>query len=146
LSVRYEIEVLKDNAGYKFITFSGDIYIAYFTEFILLDTSEHDVPVVSFGFTCKRADEEKRSRYDIKIMYTIIHIIKDFFTEQDENAFLYICMNNDGRARHRQITFNKWYNEFGKDIEKHNSSEAHGNLGFYGSILLEKIIPVNKNL
>jgi hypothetical protein len=107
LSARYKIEVLKDNAGYKFVTFSGDIYVAYFTEFILLDTAEQDVPIVSFGFTRKRADEGQRHGHDIKVKYTIIQIIKDFFNDQSENVFLYICINNDGRARNRQITFNK---------------------------------------
>ena len=98
MSARFEVEILPDGAGYKFITSSGDVYIAYFTEFILLDPSEQEISVVSFGFTCKRADEEKRQHYDNKVKHTIIHIIEAFFNEQTENAILYICMNNDGKA------------------------------------------------
>jgi hypothetical protein len=146
LSARYEIEILEDNAGYKFATSSGDIYIAYFTEFILLDTKEQDVPVLSFGFTCKRADEKKRQLHDSKVKKTIIHIIKAFFNDQNDNAFLYMCMNHDGKARNRHITFNRWYNEFNEDIEKHNSSEVHGKLGFYGSILFKKNNPNKQKL
>ena len=145
MSARYEVEIPPDGAGYKFTTSSGDIYIAYFTEFILLDPSEQEISVVSFSFNRKRADE-KRQRHDNKVKHTIIHIIKEFFNEQTENAILYICMNSDGKARNRQITFNGWYNEFSEDFEKHNSSEAHGKLGFYGSILFKKNNPSKQKL
>jgi len=138
LSAQYEIEPLADKDGYRFITTSGDIYITYFTEFTLLDPSGEDITAMSFGFTCNRADEEKRQHYDSKVKHTLIDIIQTFFNKQDENAILYFCMNNDGKARNRQITFNRWFLEFSENIEKHNSSDAHGKLGFYGSILFKK--------
>jgi len=146
LSSPYEFEKLKNGAGYKFVTSSGDIYIAYFTEFVLLDQSERDISVVSFGFNCKRADEEKRQHFDEKVKQTIIYIIKEFFDEQGENAILYMCMNNDGKARDRHIIFNRWFNEFKEGFEKHNSSEVNGKLGFYGSILLKKGNPDKQKL
>ena len=95
MSVRYDVEILADGARYEFITSAGDIYIAYFTEFILLDPFEEELSVASFGFNCKRFDEEKRQRHDGWVKLTIIHIIKEFFNEQTENAILYICMNKD---------------------------------------------------
>lgn len=69
------------------------------------------------------------------LKYTIIHIIETFFYDQNDNAILYVCINNDEKARNRHITFCKWYNEFDQSFEKHSSSEVHGKLGFYGSIL-----------
>lgn len=141
MSARYDVEILADGAGYKFITSSGDLYIAYFTAFVLLDPAEQEVPVVSFGFNRKRADEKQRQCYDSKIKNTIIHIIEAFFYDQSDSAILYICFNGDGKARNRHIVFSKWYKEFSKDFEKHNSSETHGKLGFYGSIVFEKSNP-----
>ena len=146
MSSLYEFEKLKDGAGYRFVTLAGDIYIAYFTEFILLDRSGRDISVVSFGFNCQRANQDKRHPYDSKVKQTIIYIIKEFFDDQDENAILYLCINNDGKARERQIIFNTWYNEFNEDFEKHNSSEVHGKLGFYGSILFKRSNPNKQKL
>jgi hypothetical protein len=147
LSARYDVEILADGAGYKFITSQGDIYIAYFTEFILLDPLEEEISVVSFGFDCKRAQvKKKRQHYDDMVKHTIIHIIETFFYDQSENALLYICMNNDGKARNRHIAFNKWYIEFSEGFEKHNSSQALGKLDFYGSILIKKNNPNKRKL
>lgn len=146
MSARYDVEILADGAGYKFITSSGDIYVAYFTEFVLLDPSEQEVSVVSFGFNCSRADENKRRSYDNRIKRTIIHIIETFFYDQNDNAILYLCINNDEKARNRHITFCKWYNEFGESFEKHSSSEVHGKLGFYSSILFKKKNPNKQKL
>lgn len=146
MSSRYEFEKLSNGAGYKFITSSGDIYIAYFTEFVLLAPTGNDLVVLSFGFTCKRSDNKKHQHYDIKVKQTIIFIIKEFFEEQNENAILYICINNDEKARNRQITFNSWFNEFNVDLEKHNSHESLGSLGFYSSILFKRNNPNKQNL
>ncbi|MDR3693028.1 DUF6169 family protein [Mucilaginibacter sp.] len=71
---------------------------------------------------------------------------KRFFYDQNDNAILYVCINNDEKARNRHITFCKWYNEFGQSFEKHSSSELHGKLGFYGSILFKKDNPNKQKL
>ena len=107
---------------------------------------EREVPVVSFGFTCKRANEERRLRYDERVKHTIIHLVREFFSTQNAKAILYMCINNDGKARNRNITFNKWYNALTEDIEKHDSLESHGKLDFYCSILIEKSNPNKQKL
>ena len=41
MSSLYEFEKLKDGAGYRFVTFTGDIYIAYLPNlFCLIDQDE----------------------------------------------------------------------------------------------------------
>jgi hypothetical protein len=145
LSALYKIHLLEDGSGYQFKTSSGDVYVAYFTEFTLLDSEENEIPVVSFGFACKRSTEEK-PRYDSKVKQTIVYIIQDFFNKQPDDAVLYMCMNNDGKARSRHVTFNNWYRELNTDLEKHSSSSEQGNSGFYGSILLKSNNPNKKKL
>ena len=139
MSALYEIEPLAN--GYQFITSTGAIYIAYFTEFILLDLQENEVPVVSFGFASKNSGEVKQ-RYDSKVKHTLIHIIKDFFHKQPD----YVCMNSDGKARNRHITFNSWYHELSEGLEKHSSSSESGKQGFYASILFKSTNPQKKKL
>jgi len=145
LSARYNVELLNEGTAYKFTTSSDDIYIAYFTEFTMLDSDENELTVVSFGFTCKRSGQN-RQRYDSKVKHTIVRIINNFFDTQPEDAILYICMTNDGKARNRHITFNNWYHELNNGLEKHSSSSEHGKQGFYASILFKSNNPQKKRL
>lgn len=145
MSARYNVELLEEGNVYKFNTSSGDIYIAYFTEFIMLDPDENEVTVISFGFTCKRSGRH-RQRYDSKVKHTIVHIINIFFANQPNDAILYMCMTNDGKARNRHIIFNNWYHELNNGLEKHSSSSEHGKKGFYASILFKSNNPQKMRL
>jgi len=107
LSARYEINRNKDGTSYHFIISSGNTYIAYFTEFTLQDEIGTEVQALIFGFSCKLANEEKPQRYDIKIRTTIIYIVKEFFGTQPKDTILFLCMNRDGKAKNRHITFKR---------------------------------------
>lgn len=141
MSSPYKLEKLDNGSGYKFVTSSGNVYTAYFTDFTLLDPSADELSVISFGFYCERFDEGENLRHDSRIKQTIIFIVEAFFNEQPENAVLYICVNSDGKARNRQITFSSWFNQFSKDIEKYDAPQALGDLDFYGALLLRKDNP-----
>jgi hypothetical protein len=119
LSARYDTILLSDGSGYQFTTSGGDIYIAYFTEFTLIDSDQNEILATSFGFVNKGAG--KSHRYDVKIKNTIIHLIMEFFENQDDAAILYICINNNGRERNRHITFGRWFNEMNNDFERYSS-------------------------
>lgn len=144
MSARYEVERAIDGTSYNFKTSSGITYFAYFTEFVLLDSIEQELNIVSFGFTCDRMEAVKR--YDTKVKQTIIHIIEGFFASQPDNAVLYMCMDNDGKSRNRHITFGCWFREIESDLEKHNFTAKDPKAGFYSSLLLKSSNPEKERL
>lgn len=141
MSARYEINRNEDGTSYHFITSSGNTYIAYFTEFTLQDKNGAEVPALSFGFSCKLANGEKSQRYDVKIKHTVIYIVNEFFGAQPAESILYLCMNQDGKAKNRHITFDRWFKEAAEELEKHNSPEESAKHNFYGSILVKATNP-----
>ncbi|MFC5283227.1 DUF6169 family protein [Pedobacter alpinus] len=141
MSARYEINRNENGTSYHFITSSGNTYIAYFTEFTMLNRNRKDVPILSFGFSCKLTDDDEPQRYDRKIKSTIIYIIEEFFNALPTESILYFCMNQDGKAKNRHLIFDKWFKEFSHGLEKHNTPEASAKHDFYGSILLKSANP-----
>ncbi|WP_448698178.1 DUF6169 family protein [Mucilaginibacter sp. AW1-3] len=109
-----------------------------------MDEDENEIAVISFGFTCDSVAEIKR--YDGKVRHTIIHIIQEFFVSQPDNALLYMCMDNDGKGRNRQVTFGRWFREADSDLEKHNFNSKIPNKGFYSSIILRTDNPEKERL
>lgn len=132
---RYDTVLLGDGGGYQFTTSDGDVYIAYFTEFTLIDSGQNEILATSFGFANKAGNSGHR--YDVKIKNTIVHLIKEFFENQDDAAILYICINNDGRERNRHITFGRWFNEMNSEFERYSSLGEHAKAGFYSSIIFK---------
>ena len=134
--VRYEINSAKDGTSYHFVTDSGNIYTAYFTEFILLNDEGIDIPVLSFGIACHLANEDKPQVRDLKIRNTVIHIIDKVFSLQPENAVLYICLDSDGRGKTRHATFERWFDHVENPIERYDAPEACEKNGYYSSMLI----------
>jgi hypothetical protein len=135
LSARYDTFLLADESGYQFTTSDGDVYIAYFTEFTLIDSDQNEISATSFGFANKGSGQ--KHQYDVKIKNTIVHLIREFFESQNDAAILYICINNDGRERNRHITFGRWFNEMNNEFERYSSSGEHAKAGFYSSIIFK---------
>ena len=144
MSARYEAIASADGLSYEFITSSGDLYVAYFTIFTLLDAGLNEIEVTSFGFTCKRV--KGKYRYDIKVKNTIVHLILEFFGRQGDSAILYLYINNDGRERNRHIAFGSWFNEMKSGFERHSSSAEQGKMGFYSSIIFKSNNPYRLKL
>jgi Family of unknown function (DUF6169) len=139
LSDLYEVIKALDGLSYQFVTSSGNHYIAYFTEFILQEEHGNELPVVSFGFSCK--NESKR--HDPKIKNTLIHILNEFFTLNPNQAVFYICVNSDYKARNRYLTFNNWFNEEAIGLDKYEVKvKDSSNLGFYSSIIIKSNNPL----
>jgi hypothetical protein len=129
---RYNLSPHKE--GYQFTTDSGISYTAYFSEYFLTTAAGEEVIVYSFGFEC---NEERSDRYDEKIRNTIVYIIEYFFEQKMEEGLLYVCLTTDGMARHRRITFGRWYKEIKSDIERYDCRERHAREGYYTSILVK---------
>jgi len=142
LSARYEIAPGDDGASYRFTTISGLTYIAYFTEFFMMNEDQEEITTYSFGFTCDRMEDIQR--HDTRVKQTIIYIIQDFFDNQPEDVLLYMCMTDDGRARNRHIAFGRWFRDVNESLEKHNFTYRDDNSEFYSSILLKTTNPNKK--
>jgi hypothetical protein len=129
--------------GYEFTTTSGDFYFVYFTEFSLLDPDDEQnhIETYSFGFDCKRADPDKKHRFDAGTKATILNILEQYFEEHGEDAFLYICLNTDGMARNRRITFGRWFREIKNEYERHESHIDYGDQDWYSALLVRQDNP-----
>ncbi|RYE19888.1 MAG: hypothetical protein EOP45_11925 [Sphingobacteriaceae bacterium] len=135
-----------DGQGYRFKNAVGDEYYAYFTPFTLQTEDNIPYETMSFGFECKRVNPDKKQIYDERTKQTIAHIIKDYFDQNGDDALLYICLTNDGKARHRNIIFGKWFKELGNEYERHRSKIETQDLDFFSSILVKSNNPKKKKI
>jgi len=143
LSNLYDLTPVSE--GYQFTNNSGDQYYVYLTAYSLLDPllqgEEAYVNVYMLGFNCKRAKPEDPFGYDANTKHTIISIFKSLLDQFNEEAFLYICDNKDGRARNRRITFGRWFNEANDGYEHHHSHFKYGSEDWYSAIIVKKDKP-----
>jgi hypothetical protein len=63
------------------------------------------------GFSCYPPQRPSERKYDPKVGYTIMRIVANIFKAYPRAIITYICSSVDGQARHRSITFSKWYME-----------------------------------
>ncbi|SEL98592.1 hypothetical protein SAMN05216436_10173 [bacterium A37T11] len=59
---------------------------------------------------------------------------------------LYLCLNIDGKARYRNIIFNRWFRELGDGFEQHKSKIETNKLDFYSSLLVKSNNPIKNSL
>lgn len=139
----YEVTDDPDGLSYNFTTNTGDIYTVYFTEFTLTASDGEEVVVTSMGFTCTRLKLKLTYRHDKLVMLTILKIVEEFFHRNGEGALLYICMTQDGLARHRHIAFTRWFNHFeNKDVyERIQAGEKYAKEGFYSTMVIRQDHP-----
>jgi len=126
--------------GYRFSTIFDLDYLVYFTDFYLENPATNDdFKSYSIGVTCKQNNSFSISRKDELIKHTVVAIIHHFFTKKSDDAVLYICINSDGNARERKITFGRWFHEAGdSSFEKHDSRRGYAKYGFYSSLIIKK--------
>lgn len=92
---------------YNFITKNEIIYrIAFIEDESLSAISGEKIQNV-FQLVIEKANSETEP-FDIKVSKTVESIIERFF-EKFENALIYICADNDGKAIQRFKIFNRWY-------------------------------------
>lgn len=136
---------VKNNQGvYIFTSDAGFEYTYYFVACQLVDKDGNNHLAYSFGFDKSGGFSSNKfaGRFDEKIKRTVISIIKEFFKINGDMALLYFCYPDDEFARHRSITFNKWYNEELSDDINHLKKNAkyNGDM-FYGGMLILKRNP-----
>ena len=133
--------------GYSFVTDHNIEYTIFFTMYYLDDTDGNEHTIYSFGF--ERSGSFKAKKYefshDVKIKTTIIHVVKEFFIKNEDNALLYFCWPDDDFARHRSIIFSKWCKE-SDDIEHKRGTVPYGTTNLYGGILVKKENPLKSLL
>jgi hypothetical protein len=139
LSNHYDLSSTPDGKAYQFITNKGERYVAYFTEFVLQAPDGKDIVIPSFGFEKQTITSSKGEGYDDRVKATILFIIQEFFEKNPDNGVLYLCYNNDGKARNRHITFGKWFRELDAAYEKFDSPVAYRSAGLYSSLITSKM-------
>lgn len=94
------------NLEYYFTTKHG---IEYHVYFICADNM-HPVFNESYWFNIEPTDRRPHP-IDCKIAVTIVHILKEFFTNH-ERSMLMVCDTIDGKQQKRRKLFNRWYKRF----------------------------------
>lgn len=130
MSCLYRYKASVDKKDYKFRTTSGNLYFLFFTDFTLTNSIGNELKILSVGFTCIK--NSSQSFYDPKVSLTLISLIKSLFEHDEQNVLFYICLNNDGKAKYRNRTFNQWFRKNDDAYIKHQIIIAD----FYCSILL----------
>jgi hypothetical protein len=72
-----------------------------------------DEYAVYMGFSCVPEIQKFEGEHDPKIGATIMWLIANFFQNNKRAILTYVCSPKNQYARHRFITFGKWYNESG---------------------------------
>ncbi|RXK86957.1 DUF6169 family protein [Filimonas effusa] len=136
MSSRYNLA--EDGLTYKFTTASGDLYIAYFTEFILTTKDGGELCIPMFGFERKSQHllQESRMHFDEKVKNTLQHLIREFFRLNPDKGVVYICSQDGGKQRARHVTFSRWFNDLGDAYAKYDSPEEYNENTFYSSLIL----------
>lgn len=109
----------KENYSFEFITDTYDVYWVNFKE-----KDEHFTEFCSdcrdiYEIEIKREKGNKRKSEDVKIKNTILMILEEVMSNRC-HSIVYICDNSDGKAKCRQLLFEKYYEEIEdeKKIEK----------------------------
>lgn len=109
------VESINNNSPYKvdyatnkaFVIFSTDYDVHYLVGFEYDDTS--------FGFDAYQLvvinSDNKKSPKDSKARKTIIAIVEDFFSN-NENVLLYICETGDSKQAMRSRLFQYWFSSY----------------------------------
>lgn len=92
IGIKYEVQFKSS----PYIFGEDAVYASYVYEFVLL----------------VRASDDKLIELDLRIPFTIVAIIIDFYKNNDNNVCVYICDSSDGRQLSRARKFNYWFRYF----------------------------------
>jgi hypothetical protein len=90
--------------------FATDVGLTYKITF-QKHTAFDDLGYSSFEFGFYPV-EDKTLNYDSRIEDTIVFAIREFFERNPDSILLYVCDSSDGKARHRNILFGRWFNKY----------------------------------
>ena len=92
---------------YNFTTKNSILYrVAFIVDATFSSISGKNIPNV-FQLVVEKAVEDVEP-YDAKVSKTIEHIIARFF-QRVENSLIYVCSDDDAKARQRHKIFDRWY-------------------------------------
>ena len=127
--------------NYSFITKHGIIYHAYFIDFSNYHPAFNNV----YTFNIEPENDEPHP-IDNRIAYTIIEILKRFFTIK-EHAMIMVCDNVDGKEEKRELLFSRWFIRHNDGtIVKYDASTSTEEYILYVSIYIRRDNPNNQKL
>lgn len=92
---------------YNFPTKNDILYrVAFVVDETFSTISGEDIPNI-YQLIIEKATDELEP-FDTKVSKTIEHIVERFF-QKTENALIYVCSDEDERARIRHEIFDRWY-------------------------------------
>ncbi len=103
---------------YNFTTKNNILYrVAFIVDETFSSISGEDIPNV-FQLVVEKASDELEP-YDAKVAKTIENIVERFF-HKIENSLIYVCSNDNEKAKQRHLIFDRWYkkSEFSETVVK----------------------------
>lgn len=92
---------------YNFATKNNILYrVAFVVDETFSTISGEEIPNI-YQLIIEKATDELEP-FDTKVSKTIEHIIERFF-QKTENALIYVCSDEDEKARIRHEIFDRWY-------------------------------------
>lgn len=129
-----------ESGEYRFVTDNGVHYVAMFIEVDFPSSGR------AFSFLFYIEDGKEKAVYDSRVEETIVTILKDFWKNDSNVAFL-VCETDDRKPGARMILFNKWYNKWNVDglIKKVDRVGRSNGLDFelYASLMYHKDNPLS---
>ena len=114
LDLQNRFEITFDGCSYGFTTSTGVLYQVIFIDY----TNVLDISVPVYMLTIARYMPPQCSKkYDCRIQNSILYIIKNFFSE-NENAIISIYDIEDGKQANRKRLFDGWYNRYNTYLVK----------------------------
>ncbi len=105
LSLQDRFEVVFENDAYCFVSPSNIQYQIIFVDY----TNVIDACTPVYMLTIERyIPQGGGKKYDFRVQYTILHIIRKFFSV-NENAMISIYDIGDGRQAGRKRLFDRWF-------------------------------------
>ncbi len=146
MSNHYELRPAGE--GFQFTNLAGDDYYVYLTTYSLLDPkkvkAEGYIDVFMLGFSCKRLNLTTNPRFDARTKASILKIINSYLNLYPNQAFVYVCDNQDGRARNRRITFGRWFRESKKGYLRIQSHLQYEGSDWFSSLIVSRDNPDKK--
>ncbi|NSL88544.1 DUF6169 family protein [Chitinophaga solisilvae] len=132
----YKLTELKTGV-YQFTTDFSVVYSVYFGDGqnYFYDYPEFAGEVLTFGFD--RLSSHDQNYFDIKVRYTIIHLIIQYLETHQDKILFFVCDSADSKGTGRMRIFQHWYRQLQvADLEKHDETIDTGDMLIHCSIIL----------
>lgn len=147
----YEIQIVGGRAtstGDYLFVFHTDQGLEYSSAFFEYTETffQYGAPIegllYEFSFGTKAPEEGLKP--DPRIKETVIQLLHNFIAENPMSAVAYVCDNEDGKARSREILFQRWFREYNSqeaNIISHESLQVRDNPPLKANLFIRKDNP-----